>query len=288
MEVVTKRIYNVTASRPIKIIPIGDIQLGAESVNEKYLKHVCDSVKNDPDTWWIMMGDACDFIQRNDPRFDPRELAHWIEYDDIDIVEQQLTRLYSYLDPIANKCLCVVKGNHEYAIEKHYERNPYIDIIKRIKEKGEMNPNEKLGAGYNGWLLLNLNRDGENTKSRSKTIRIRLNHGAGGGTLKGGKALSMERFLYQNNCDIALMGHNHEAGMPIRQIVWEVTGKGNVVKRKKIGAYTGTFMESEGDGYDTYGERKNYPPIPIGGIEIILNPHSENEFENRIKVVTGI
>lgn len=285
MEIIRHRIFDLSRPDTIRVIPIGDIHLGAKACDEKLLQHVVNSIKSDPLAYWIGMGDACDFINRSDRRFDPTTVASWVDLTAIDVAQQQIDRFLEIFSPIASKCLCILKGNHERDIALRYENDVYDKIVTGIRHVAEFPLDYKLRLGYSGWLILTLYA-GSDLKSRGRQYKFKLHHGFGGGKLAGGKALNMEKWLWLHDCDIALMGHTHEKAMPLVRSLVTVQGQSEIEK-KKIGAWTGTFLQTNVKGASTYSEVKGYFPRPVGGIEIQLH-HGAVSTENSISVIAGI
>lgn len=283
MKVIRREFYGVKRSQTFTVIPLGDIHLGNAACDEKLLKKVIKRIADDDDCLWIGLGDYAEFINRRDPRFDPRSLADWIELHDlVDLSQVQVDRLCDYLKPIMPKCLALIEGNHESAITHHYERAIYAEIVARTKQ--EMRTVDHIGLGMMGWLQLIFRRgDGNKKRGGTTIINISLHHGFVGGRLAGAKALNMQRWLWSHDCDIAIFGHSHNSMNQIERTIG-LNAKGQLVKKRKYGLYSGTFLDTATEGIVTYAERRGYLPTPIGGSEIILRPGA-TQWRDRIKVL---
>ena len=278
----TKRIKITSRSQEIRIIPIGDIHLGAAACDEDLLDRVIESVK-DKNTYWIGLGDYCDFINRKDPRYSLSSEAEWL-HGVSDKAKAQKEYFLEKFRPIAHKCLAMLEGNHESTILRHYERDIYSELVTGIKEAGKFAPEEQLAIGYYGWLRLVFERKTKNKKSPSKKIIINLHHGFTGGKLAGGKALNMQRWLWNHDCDLAIFGHSHNtAAQP--EAVEKLDGNGNWFTQIRKGAYGGTFLKTVNEGgSSTYSEVKGYFPLPMKGVEIIIRPHAATP-EDRVRII---
>lgn len=283
MDVITKEFYNVSRTDEFKIIPLYDIHMGVKPCREDLLKARVQEIAENG-WWWIGGGDYCDFVNRSDPRYTPLILADWFTVAmTADIAGAQVARFNEIIKPIAPQCLGLLMGNHETAIFRHYERPIFGDIVTGVKQAGGFDSDEKLALGYSGWLVLKFYRSkiGER-KAGSETITLCLHHGYTGGRLAGAKALNMQRFLWQHDCDIGLMGHSHNTEIQNEQV--EMIDKGdNFTVKKRRGAFCGTYLDTTMPGIDTYSAVKGYPPMPVGGIEIDLVPRSGID-RQRIKV----
>jgi calcineurin-like phosphoesterase family protein len=272
MEVITRDFHNVTRKSEFPIYAIGDIHNGARPCRLDKLAAVVNEIANQKNAYWIGLGDYNDLINRSDPRYSPAVLADWIDISDLtDLARAQREKFLSIVKPIAGQCLGLICGNHETAIMKHYERDIYFEVVSGIKELGRFKSDHRLAFGYSGWLVLNFYR--ASGKERHKRTVFSLHHGYTGGKLAGAKALNMQRWLWRNDCDIALMGHSHNCDTySVR--VEGVDAGGNFYGRNRLGAFCGTFLDTSQPGIDTYASVRGYPPTPVSYIKIILRPHS--------------
>jgi hypothetical protein len=281
MRIIRREFYNCTRKSKFRIIPLGDIHMGARACDERALRAVIKEIRDDPFCYWIGMGDYCDFINRQDPRFSAG-LADWIEMSDLtDLAKCQVEKFNRTVEPIAGKCLGLIEGNHETAIKKHSERDVFSSIVTGVKNAAGMKARDKLGLGYSGWLKLVFYRSKK--REKASTVLFYLHHGFVGGRLAGAKALNMQRVLWTNDCDIALMGHSHNEDI-FTATVHGIDNGDNFVIRKKYGGFTGTFLRSVITGETTYSEVKGYFPQATGQIEIRLKPHAAHGVD-RIKMM---
>ena len=103
----------------------------------------------------------------------------------------------------------------------------------------------------------------------ASTIKIRLHHGFGGGKLAGGKALSMQRMLWTNDCDVVMMGHTHITSVQTEAIGY-VDRSGRECEKPKLGLWTGNWM-----GRARYADNHGYMPLPVGYAKLIIEPYRE-------------
>lgn len=285
MRVIQRDFFGVSRSDVFRVIPIGDTHVGAKACDEKLLRAVVQRVADDPNCYWIGLGDFCDFINVRDPRFSAATLADWISVSDlVDLAKAQRDHFLEIIEPIAHKCLALVAGNHEESIKKHSERAIYDEIVAKIKGMGKID--EMLGVGYYGWLQLRFYR--HKTKRRcASNVTFNLHHGFVGGKLAGAKALNMQRWLWTHDADIVLFGHSHNTSIQ-PESVERINRAGQLENVTRVGAYTGTFLRSTNSGGpSTYSERKGYFPLPVGGVEIELRPAQKNK-HGRIRMIYDV
>lgn len=276
MKLARREFYNVTRSDEWRLYPIGDVHLGNAACDEQALRQTVQAIADDDHALWIGMGDACDFINMSDPRFDADSLARWVKVSHLaDLSKAQVTRFLDIVAPIAGKCLALIEGNHERAIQRHTERAIYSEIVTGIKERGNFAPDHVLGLGYSGWLMLHFYRSEQ--KRHATTLRLWLHHGYAGGRKPGGKANAMVDTMLTHDADLVVMGHCHD-DMVLPVSVETVRG-GQVVKDVRKGCYGGTFL-----GSASYAEEKGYPPQPVMQPVVLLRPGQEAQ-KDRIRVM---
>lgn len=282
--VIRREFHGVARTDHFTIIPIGDIHLGAKACDEAALKSVVDRVKREDNTFWLGLGDFCEFINMKDKRFSVDQLASWIDVGSmIDLAKAQKERFLDFLSPIANKCLALIQGNHESVIQRFYERDIYSEIVTGIKQAARYPAEERLGLGYTGWLRLVFYRGKK--KAGASTIDINLHHGFVGGRLAGAKALNMQRWLWNHAADIVIFGHSHNTMAQVESVEL-LDRNNNIVIETRRGCYSGSFLRTgTQDSSSTYSERAGYFPLPLGGCEIQLKP-CDKLARNRIRILT--
>ncbi|GIV81705.1 MAG: hypothetical protein KatS3mg051_1059 [Anaerolineae bacterium] len=77
MKVLRREWFDVSRADEFRIIPLGDIHVGARGSDTAAFRHVVEDIASDERAYWIGMGDYLDAINRSDPRFSPGILADW-------------------------------------------------------------------------------------------------------------------------------------------------------------------------------------------------------------------
>jgi predicted phosphodiesterase len=284
-KVLSRDFFSVTRSDSFKILPVGDVHIGAAACDEDLFASVVKRIKDDDTAYWFGMGDYADFINMKDPRWNPGALAPWITITELcDLAKAQKEHYLDYVLPIAGKCLGMVCGNHESAIQRHFERDIYSEIVTAVKQAGGFPSDTNLAVGYYGYWRGRFYRSGE--RERASIVTINLHHGFTGGKLAGAKALDMQRWLWSHeSADLVIFGHSHNSSAQAEAVECLDDGD-NIVTRTKRGVFSGTFLKTVNeDGPSTYSEVKGYLPLPMGGCEVWLTPGAEDQ-RNRIRVVT--
>ena len=285
MRVIRHEWFNVSRSDVFTLIPIGDVHIGAAACDERRLVEVVNRVAADDRAYWVGMGDACEFINVRDKRFDSRVLASWVKTSDImDLAGAQMQRYLGMVMPIAGKCMGLLEGNHETSISRNFERDVHSEIVTAIKTGAGHPADFRMGLGYYGWLQLAF-YFGSDKKGGSSIINVNLHHGFVGGRLDGAKALNMQRWLWSHDADLVLFGHSHNAMAQVAQVEG-IDRAGRHYEQVRRGGYCGSFLRTVNvDGPSTYSEQKGYFPLPVAGVEVLLKPGAAQQ-RDRVRLVS--
>jgi len=245
--------------KPLKLIPLGDIHYGNKGCNKRAAIKLRDWIMQNDNVRVIGMGDYGDFITHNDiKRFEWSEIDKDLlkgGFDRHSIIEKQYHWIRDYFTPLAEagKLIGLHYGNHDYQIRKRH----HWDIVQSICEE--------LDVRYLGYQSL-IKLQWDNDQFHRPPVKILSAHGWGGGMTIGGKASKLNKLISHANADIYLMGHVH-AKDTHTDGYYDLIGN-DVVKRKRIFALTGTFLDDA-----LYAEHGGYPPIVSGTVKISIYPH---------------
>ena len=182
-------------NQPISIFPISDVHYCAlEHLNKEWLEF-CKMIEKTPNAYVILGGDlinnsvrTCSFINPYDELVRPRE---------------QKKKMVEYLEPIKDKILCCVSGNHEARSLKDDDIDITYDIMAKLDLEDVYRENMafmKVSLGH---------RKADNTPIQSYTFAV--THGAGGGIYTGATVNRNERFgNVIDGLDCLIVGHTHK------------------------------------------------------------------------------
>lgn len=253
--------YESPAER-FNIIPMGDIHLGNVGCDVRRLKDLVRWIANKDNTYWLGMGDYIDAINYTDPRFDPKTVdKRYLAAGDLDkMIQMQINDLIDILEPIADKCLGLHRGNHEEKIRREY----HYDILYELWR----------GLCLNGTAMLY-----DAALTRLKFVRGRhvtkvdifSAHGNVGGRKGGNKINRLEDLMGYFDADIYLLAHSHIKVAEVKTTLY-FDNRGNLRQKKRILAVTGCFLKSYEKGKTSYAERFLLPPNDLGVIKIMISP----------------
>lgn len=205
------------------------------------------------------MGDYCDFITKNDKRYDTSGLAPWVKKEDV--VDSQRKWVVDVLKPIASKCVGLLEGNHCVSIRLAHQDDVYSHIC------------EDLGVtplGYSCFLDLIFNRKGAQGTTQ---FRGRLTHGAGCPQTDGAIANRLKKALRDFEADFYATGHHHVIKADSSSPILTVNRSGRIISKIRCAAVTGCWFKTFEQGQRaSYGERFDYSPTPIGCPVFIFEP----------------
>lgn len=226
----------------LKLIPLGDIHLGDPNCNIKKLEGTVDYIKKSKDTIVIGMGDYINAALKNSVSD---------VYSSKYTPEEEYELIIDILNPIKDKFLGLLTGNHEHRIKK----DTSIDMTKLMASE--------LDVPYFGWscfLRLTVGKNPSN-HGHNPTYSICATHGGSGATTESGRANAMKKFMYSNQADLYLMGHlHHLSPLIINQYRYYDTRNKCVKEGKRYGVFTGHFLNYTG----SYAEMKGYAPGKSG------------------------
>lgn len=227
-------------------------------------------ILEDSHSYILGKGDYSDCITKNDPRFEIRNLADWVEKDNI--VESQRNRIVKLFGKLAEekRIIGLLTGNHEEEIHKRHDNDIMRNICKDL--------NVRYG-GYQCFVLLRFQRSAHKGQ-HSETFLWHAWHGDGAAQTEGARLMRLMRLVNDIEADIYTMGHLHGAistYTPDRLTYDERTHKIKSIKviASLSGSWIKGFMQSteEKPLNPYYGERKGYKPARIGCPIIHIRPY---------------
>jgi len=258
------------SSEWIKLIPLGDIHLGNSSVDLVKLKAIVKYIQEKKNTYWIGMGDYVEAINYSDPRFDPSTVdIKGLTLKNLDkLVQLQIKELVEVLEPIKEKCIGLLRGNHEEVIRKF---NQY-DVIYEIAK--DLDLDRSLLLYDTAIVRMLFERKAVLGKScHSKQIDILVSHGNAGGRTYGYKSNRLSELAKWFIADVYLLAHSHtKQAQSSTQIYFDRSG--NQQKKKTISAITGCFLKSYDVDKNSYAEKMCLPPTDIGVAKIMIQPET--------------
>lgn len=193
-------IHKFPAHDDITIIPVSDVHLGARECMEQQFMSFIETVSKSDGTYLVLGGDMINNCTRSSVSNIFEETMR---------PSDQKKMMVKILEPVREKILCAVGGNHERRSNKDADSDPMYDIMCKLDIEDRYRENIAFlkiqigpqftagGARKAGWLR--------------PTYTLAVTHGAGGGQLTSGAVLRGERFGYSiDGIDALIVGHTHK------------------------------------------------------------------------------
>ena len=183
----------------ITVIPVADVHLGSPECREQEFMEFIQKVKETPNTYLVLLGDLIDNGTKSSVTNPFRATMP---------PSQQKREMANILEPVKDRILCMLPGNHERRSMKDADDDPVYDIAAKLDV-------EHLYRENIAFVKIQLGtEDAHDEHSNSKyrpCYNLVVTHGAGGGIMTGGSVNRSERFGYViDGMDALIVGHTHK------------------------------------------------------------------------------
>lgn len=216
-----------------------DLHIGSKRCDMTLIKERIERVKNNPDTYCILLGD----LINNSTKTSVGDV-----YDEPLSPMSQMTTAIELFKPIKDKILGVVSGNHE---RRTYKQDG-IDLIYFMC--AELGITERYS--YSSELLFIRFGIHSTDPRRKMCYTLYMTHGDGqGGRLIGGKANGLQRRGRIVDADIVVTGHTHTP-FTFREKMYVVNYQRSIViEREQVFVNASATLD-----YEEYAELYGMPP----------------------------
>lgn len=190
-------VINWSFKDKITVYPVSDVHYGAINHNKDEWFKFCKQLEKEENSYIIINGDMINNNTRN-------SVAS--PYDDFCRPREQKKAMVEFLEPLKNRLLCIVSGNHEKRSLKDADDDPLYDIACKLDLEDIYRPNA-------AFIVLQM---GEHKHGKYKTgnrcaYGIAVTHGAGGGIYTGATVNRNERWgNIIDGADCIIVGHTHK------------------------------------------------------------------------------
>jgi hypothetical protein len=220
--------YRKFPGRAVTIYPLGDWHYGSRQCNEKFIAQVIARVKADKNGYWVGVGDFMENAiigSKSDT------------YTQVLPPKEQMEHISDLLDPIKDKGLFMIAGNHESR------------TMRQVGIQPEMYISTRLGIPYMGFSCMAvLELDRVRGPYRFTTY---FHHNTGGGYSIGGKVNAAEKLRQiVPTADATFSAHLHTTGrIPVK---WYEAGESQILERIGFDYMIGSALTWNG----SYAEEK--------------------------------
>lgn len=256
---------------------LADLHWGARACAEDKIKRDIKRIADDPYSFFIGGGDYIDGIGRNDKRFRTGGLAPWIKVEDLgNLGWLMVADIRKLFEPIKHKCLGLIYGNHELAIQHQQDQDLHGWLCTDLGV-----PN----LGYTCLFDLVFVRKPRTTvpilrtttpgQHSTETFRVCAYHGCGAARTLASKLKRLQDVMSYFEADLYFAAHVHHGQQALREIT--VGGDADCKAARQIqrlGVISGSYLKTYADGETTYGEMRGYAPSVLGAAAIRIRPET--------------
>lgn len=182
----------------ITIYPISDVHLGSSECMEQEFIAFCKQVSELPNTYVFLLGDLIDNGVKSSVTNVYRAKMS---------PSQQKREMANILEPIRDRILCIVPGNHENRSAREVDDCPCYDIASKLDLEHIYRENIAFVKIQMGKEL----PSGRHMGIKRPCYIMTVAHGTGGGILTGSAVNRAERYGYAiDGADLLVLGHTHK------------------------------------------------------------------------------
>lgn len=186
--------HHFPANEDITILPVSDVHLGAAEHMQRAWELFCQSVLEKPNVYLTLGGDLINNATKSSVSSVFAETMR---------PSEQKKVMAKMLEPLRDRILCAVPGNHERRSLKDADDDPTYDIMTKLDIEHLYRPT----TAYMKIQIGSIDGSGY----ANPTYCLAVNHGAGGGALTGSAVNRGERFGYAiDGLDCLILGHTHK------------------------------------------------------------------------------
>lgn len=246
------RIQKLVVKKPkLTIVGFGDLHFGHRNCDKDMIRNVIDYIKRN-DCYWLGGGDYGDAIIPTDRRFDFRSLDE--EYK---TPQLQYNRIEEMFNPIADKCLGLLDGNHDIIHWKKHAHN-YVEELA-----------ERIGTEYltiSSYLRFHFEEFDAN-------FDMYAHHGWTGARTKGGKiARIYDLEAIFPFADMYMMFHMHDLGIVDKKAKLWVDENEEIRDKLSWFVCGGAFLRGYVPDQVSYVEERTYRPGVLGSPILTIQP----------------
>lgn len=227
----------------MRLYPLVCLHIGAKQCDLKFINQQISRIKNDPCAKWVYMGDGGECVTK----YSKGDL-----YAQVISPGAQLEMLIDLLDPIKDKGLFGIRGNHGHRIYKESGLHFDQQLLTR------------LGLPYMGVAA------GANFLINRSSYDCFFHHGIDSGVALVSKITKAESFNKFINADAIFTAHSHIAQDLQPAALLEFDNGARKLRTKLRHQY---ICGSAYDSRSGYAEEKGYPPLLPSWLTIEFSGH---------------
>ena len=234
----------------IEIYPLSDLHIGDSQCDYKLILDTIEHIKDTPNCYCILDGDLMDTAIASSigdtyaANLQPME---------------QLKHCVKIFEPIKDKILAVLPGNHENRVYK----SDGLDITELLCSQLGISTRY---SSTTALLFVRFGTSNSDRHHRPQLYTIYVTHGSGGGRREGGKVNRLADLASIVDADIYIHGHTH-LPLVFKESFFRVSGSNSSVALvDKLFVNNAAFLN-----YGGYGDKAGFKPASKRTPVIYLN-----------------
>lgn len=248
-----------------ELIPIFDIHFGSKLHAKSLFNQVLDYIRYNDNVYWFCGGDIAEFIPINDSKkFDYSTIEESFQRNLDRILSYSIEYAVDILEPIKDKCLFFIAGNHDLMHINRFGFDPITSICKTLNIENYTNNVECFCK-----ILF------KTTKTYS--LDLYAHHGFSNSRRIGSTLNSIETLLEGFLADIFILGHSHSLAMTYKPVLYLNSTGTKLLRKNRLLLRVGGFRQSRKENICGYEEKRGYTPNSIGTFRIKIIQKSKKE-----------
>lgn len=236
----------------LEIYPLADVHIGDPLLDKKRLQQFMEEVQAEPNRYVIVNGDILNWASRNSVSD---------VYSEEMSPNEQIDRAVDLLEPIKEKILVIVDGNHEQRAYKSEGISPMYQVAKRLDIFNVYSPEAYL-------LFISFGKS-QGRDCRKMIYTLYGRHRTSGGKRPGGKANALEDISMTIDADVYLVSHSH-LPLAMKKSFFRCDYRNRKVTQvDKLFVNSNAFLTFGGyaENYGYHPTSTQYPKIILDGVE---------------------
>lgn len=271
---------------PMTLIPIGDIQMGADGFAPERFKRYLKNALAEPNPYFIGMGDYSDFLSpSNRKRLKAADLYDSAQEMMDAWVEKHLDDVKELLEPTKGRWIGMLQGHHYHEFDIRTTTDTELARFLDAPFLGDC-AMTRLSFKYD---------KGSEGHYKTQSVTVWAHHGAGSGVSAASALTKLERFAGYVDADILLMGHQSKKGyLPKPRFGisrMHTRGVPQLENRTQHLVATGAWMEGyhvgsrplRGRPQGSYVEKAMMVPTALGGMVVRITPQFRDQIKIRVE-----
>ena len=240
----------------LEIYPLADVHIGDPLQDIKRVQTFIKEVLEEENRYVIVNGDILNWASKNSVSD---------IYSEQLSPNEQIDKAVELLEPIKDRILVIVDGNHERRAWKSEGISPMYQVAKRLNIFNVYSPGAYL-------LFISFGKS-QGRDCRKMIYSLYGKHGNGGGKRPGSKVNAMEDMTMVIDSDVYLHSHTHLPFVMKKSFFRTDYRNRKITQVDKLLVNSNAFLKFGG-----YGEEKGFTPTSTQYPKIILDGIKRNSY----------